>query len=323
MKTRASSINRALDQIGDKWSLLIIGDVLWGINTFNELLAATGMSRGVLSDRLKWLESISCLQKRVPASNPRRPTYHLTRKSVDLYDTALMALSWERRFFSEPEMDAIDLFHVDCQKIFKPVMACRACGREVLAGDVRYGEGPGSRLDRRQKKVRRRSSKSIKDVPSSRSQYKNLIHLIGDRWTANLIALAYHGFKRFDEFRQELPIATNVLSDRLKFLTQEGVLLAVPYSERPMRFNYFLSEKGLALFPFFLALLQWGDKWCGDGNGPPLSLTHSVCSQPLDAEVRCNRCNQHVVAYRVSQENRLQPIRSRLTAIHRATKQTS
>jgi DNA-binding HxlR family transcriptional regulator len=323
METRASSINRALDQIGDKWSLLIIGDVLWGINTFSELLAATGMSRGVLSDRLKWLESVDCLQKRLPDGNPRRPTYHLTRKSIDLYDTALMALSWERRFFSEPQMDAIELLHVDCQKIFKPLMACRNCGKEVLANDVAYTEGPGAQLDRRQKKVRRRSSKSIKDVPSSRSQYKNLIHLIGDRWTANLIALAYHGFKRFDEFHQELPIATNVLSDRLKFLTQEGVLLAVPYSERPMRFNYFLSEKGLALFPFFLALLQWGDKWCGDNSGPPLLLTHTVCNHPLDAEVRCNQCDQHVVAYRVSQENRLQPIRSRSREDHLAAKQTS
>jgi len=64
METRASSINRALDQIGDKWSLLIIGDVLWGINTFSELLAATGMSRGVLADRLKWLEKVDCLQKK-------------------------------------------------------------------------------------------------------------------------------------------------------------------------------------------------------------------------------------------------------------------
>ena len=52
--TRASSINRALDQIGDKWCLLIIQEVLWGINSFNEMMAAMGVSRGVLSNRLKW-----------------------------------------------------------------------------------------------------------------------------------------------------------------------------------------------------------------------------------------------------------------------------
>jgi len=308
MLTRASSINRALDQIGDKWSLLIIGDVLWGINTFGELLAATGMSRGVLADRLKWLESVDCLHKKLANGNSRRPTYHMTRKSMDLYDTALTALNWERQFFSEPEMDVIDLFHLDCGKVFSPVMACKHCGKAVRAWDVKYLEGPGATLDKRRKKVRRRSSKSIKDVPGSRRSYKNLIHLIGDRWTANLIALAYHGIKRFDEFHHELPIATNVLSDRLKFLTHEGIFLAVPYCKQPLRFDYVLTEKGLALFPFFLALLQWGDKWCGDGKGPPMKLTHTVCSHHLTGEVRCNQCNQHLVAYRVQQTIGGQPV---------------
>ena len=63
LSTRASSINRALDEIGDKWCLLIIQEVLWGINTFTDMLSATGASRGVLSNRLNWLLSIDCLRK--------------------------------------------------------------------------------------------------------------------------------------------------------------------------------------------------------------------------------------------------------------------
>jgi len=302
MQTRASSINRALDQIGDKWSLLLIAEVLWGINTFSGLLAATGMSRGVLSDRLKWLVKVDCLQKKYPNGNPRRPSYHMTQKSVDLYDTALMALNWERRFFSEPTRDSIELIHEDCQRTFKPFLACRHCGGEVLAADIDYKDGPGARKDLRKMKVRRKSSKSIREVPGSSSAYINLIYLVGSPWTANLIALAYHGIKRFDGFNRELPIATNVLTDRLKFLVREGVFVAVPYKERPLRVNYFLSEKGLALFPFFQALLQWGDKWCGDGSGPPMLLTHTSCSHLLEGEVRCNQCNEHAVAYRVHQE---------------------
>ena len=299
METRASSINRALDEIGDRWSLLIIGDVLWGMHSFGELLAATGISRGVLTDRLKWLESVDCLQRRFPDGNPRRPSYHMTRKSVDLYDVALTSLAWERKFFREPEMDAIELVHQDCGHVFHPEMACKHCNKEILASDVEFHDGPGARRDLRQKKVRRRSSKSIKDVPTERPVYKNLIHLIGDRWTANVIALAYHGIKRFDGFHTELPIATNVLADRLKFLTAEGVFLAVPYSERPLRFDYHLSEKGLALFPFFVALLQWGDKWCSDKSGPPMLLTHTACNEHLIGEVRCDHCHRHVTAHTV------------------------
>jgi DNA-binding HxlR family transcriptional regulator len=304
METRASSINRALDQIGDRWSLLIIGDILWGMHSFGELLAATGISRGVLTDRLKWLEQIDCIQRRFPDGSPRRPSYHLTRKSIDMYDIALTSLSWERKFFQQPEMDSIELVHRDCGQIFQPMMACRHCGKEVLASEVEFHDGPGACRDQRQKKVRRRSSQSIKDVPTERPVYKNLIHLIGDRWTANVIALAYHGIKRFDGFNTELPVATNVLTDRLKFLTAEGVFLAVPYSEKPLRFDYHLSEKGLALFPFFVALLQWGDKWCGDGSGPPMILTHTACNHRLIGEVRCDQCHKPVTAHQVRLQTR-------------------
>jgi DNA-binding HxlR family transcriptional regulator len=303
MQTRASSINRALDQIGDKWSLLLIGEVLWGVNTFGELLEATGMSRGVLSDRLKWLEKVDCLKKEFPAGNSRRPVYHMTRKSVDLYDTALMALNWERNFFSEPQLDSIELHHLDCGKPFKPILACTHCGEEVVSNDIRYHDGPGAKKDRRQMKVRRKSSKSIKDVPSSSKAYTNLIHLIGDPWTANLIAISYHGIKRFDDFNRELPIATNVLTDRLKFLVEEGIFDTVPYKKRPLRVNYSLTDKGRALFPFFQALLQWGDRWCGDGSGPPMILTHTLCGQVLEGEVRCNQCNRHLLAHRVRQHS--------------------
>jgi len=302
MQTRASSINRALDQIGDKWSLLLIGEVLWGVNTFGEMLEATGMSRGVLSDRLKWLEKVDVFKKVYPEGNRRRPVYHMTRKSVDLYDNALMALNWERQFFSEPELDAIELFHLDCERTFKPVLVCKHCGEEVHSSDITYHDGPGATRDRRKMKVRRKSSKSIKDVPASRKAYTNLIHLIGDPWTANLIALSYHGIKRFDDFNRELPIATNVLTDRLKFLVTEGVFDTVPYKERPLRVHYLLTDKGKALFPFFQTLLQWGDRWCGDGSGPPMILTHTTCGEVLEAEVRCNQCDQHLLAHRVRQK---------------------
>ena len=85
--SRASSISRAVDQIGDKWCLFILEEVFWGVNTFNELQSATGASRGVLNDRLKWLQSIECLRKEAPSNSPKRPVYHLTKKSIDLYDS--------------------------------------------------------------------------------------------------------------------------------------------------------------------------------------------------------------------------------------------
>ncbi|MCB1846545.1 MAG: helix-turn-helix transcriptional regulator [Halieaceae bacterium] len=300
--TRASSINRALDQVGDKWCLLILQEVFWGINSFNEMLAATGVSKGVLADRLKWLQAVDCLHKKAEDGG-KRMRYHLTRKSVELYDCALMAIAWERRFFNTRELDEVGLHHRNCGHAFQPQLRCRACGDEVRVWDVSYKPGPGATRDQRDKKVRRRSSLSVQEVPSGRSLYKNLINIVGDRWTANVIALAFHGLTRFDQFHQELPVATNILSDRLRFLVEEGIFQQIAYQRRPVRYEYRLTARGEALYPWFLTLLQWGDKWCSpDGSGRPMHLTHEPCGKRLVGQVQCSACGGVLRAHEVEFE---------------------
>ncbi|EED31856.1 transcriptional regulator, HxlR family [gamma proteobacterium NOR5-3] len=299
--TRASSINRALDQIGDKWCLLIIQEVFWGINNFNGMLNATGVSRGVLSDRLKWLQVIGCLRKRAPQAGHRFSSYHLTQKSLRLHASAMMAIEWERKYYRTPQLDAIQLIHADCGKAFTPWMRCASCNGAINAREVRYSPGPGATWDQRQKKVRRRSSLSSSRVPSQHSVYRNLINLVGDRWTANIIALAFHGHSRFDDFLKELPVATNILSDRLKLLENEGIFAAQAYQQRPRRCEYHLTAKGWDLFPYFLTLLQWGDRWCDPQDlGPPMNLMHRPCAKPLSGEVVCNSCDGLLAPFTVS-----------------------
>ena len=291
LDTRASSINRALDQIGDKWCLLIIQEVFWGINSFNEIMATTGASRGVLSDRLKWLQSIDCLRKAPDNKGGKRLHYHLTPKSLEIYDSALMALAWERRFFNTPELDELELLHRTCGNTFTPQMRCRSCDGAIHVEEVSYKPGSGATRDQREKKVRRRSSISMDRVPNKRSVYSNLVNIVGDRWTANVIALSFHGFSRFDQFHTELPVATNILADRLKFLVKEGIFEQVAYQQRPRRYEYKLTEKGRATYPWFFTILQWGDKWCDqDGSGKPMRLTHKTCGRSLHGQVTCSEC---------------------------------
>lgn len=298
--TRASSINRALDQIGDKWCLLIIQEVFWGINSFNEMMVATGASRGVLSNRLKWLQSMDCLSKSPDQKGGKRMRYHLTPKSMELYDSALMALVWEERFFNTPELDDVELLHRPCGHAFTPAMRCRHCNGPVHMKDVSYAPGPGATRDKRDKKVRRRSSISIENAPSKHIVYRNLINIVGDRWTANIIALSFHGFTRFDQFHEELPVATNILADRLKFLVEEGIFEQHAYQQRPKRYEYQLTEKGEATFPWFLSILQWGDRWCDPtGKGKPMRLTHDPCGHTLHAQVKCNECDDVLKAREV------------------------
>ncbi|GAB5450789.1 MAG: helix-turn-helix domain-containing protein [Halioglobus sp.] len=291
--TRASSINRALDQVGDKWCLLILQEVFWGINAFNEMMETLGVSRGVLADRLKWLQSVDCLAKASASGGGKRQRYYLTEKSLDLYHSGLMAMAWERRFFETPALDQVSLVHRSCGQAFNPVMRCAACRADIVVWDTDYAPGPGAAEDSREKKVRRRSSIPLENVPSKHAIYRNLVNIVGERWTANVIALAFHGLTRFDQFHRELPVATNILAERLRFLTEQGVFRHVEYQQSPRRLEYRLTDKGEATYPYFLALLQWGDRWCAPpGNaGKPMLLTHRPCGQPLAGEVCCDQCD--------------------------------
>ena len=90
------------------------------------------------------------------------------------------------------------------------------------------------------------------------------LEIVGERWTWLIIRDAFLGLTRFTEFQQSLGIARNVLSSRLNRLVDEGILERVPYGERPLRFEYRLTEKGRELFVALNALRQWGDTYLSE-----------------------------------------------------------
>ena len=95
------------------------------------------------------------------------------------------------------------------------------------------------------------------------------LEAIGDRWTMLVIRDAFVGVRRFDEFQERLGIARNVLTDRLSRLVDEGILEKHEYQERPQRFEYRLTPKGVDLFPVLVSLMKWGDRHAPEENGPP------------------------------------------------------
>ncbi len=86
------------------------------------------------------------------------------------------------------------------------------------------------------------------------------LELIGERWSILVIREVFYGRRRFSEMQRVLGVARNVLASRLERLVDEGILERRIYSERPERFEYFLTEKGLDLWPVMVSLMHWGDK---------------------------------------------------------------
>jgi DNA-binding HxlR family transcriptional regulator len=115
------------------------------------------------------------------------------------------------------------------------------------------------------------------------------LELLGERWTLLVVREAFLGTRRFEGFTERLDIARNVLATRLARLVDEGVLEKVRYQERPERFEYRLTEKGLDLWPVTMALLRWGDRHYAT-EGPPRLIRHRGCGGNVTERLRCDRC---------------------------------
>jgi DNA-binding HxlR family transcriptional regulator len=109
---------------------------------------------------------------------------------------------------------------------------------------------------------------------------------VGDRWSLLIVDALLDGPRRFGELRDALPaIAPNILTERLRRLERERILVAAPYSTRPPRMEYTLTGDGRDLASALRLLADWGTRRTG---GEP--LRHDRCGTPLEARWFCPTC---------------------------------
>jgi DNA-binding HxlR family transcriptional regulator len=94
------SIARALEVVGDRWTLLIVRDVALGLHRFDELLASLGIASNVLTDRLSRLVDEDVLERVRYSERPERFEYRLTRKGSELSVALLALMQWGDRHVS-------------------------------------------------------------------------------------------------------------------------------------------------------------------------------------------------------------------------------
>jgi DNA-binding HxlR family transcriptional regulator len=122
------------------------------------------------------------------------------------------------------------------------------------------------------------------------------LEIIGERWTLLIIRDAFLGLTKFAEFHESLGIARNILADRLRRLVDEGIFERIPYAGRPPRYEYVLTEKGRDLYPIFLAMMRWGERWLDDAERTSIVLTHVPCGHQTLPVTVCEHCGQPVDA---------------------------
>ena len=114
---------------------------------------------------------------------------------------------------------------------------------------------------------------------------------VGDRWTLLVVQALLAGPRRFNELLEDIPgIAPNILSERLKRLERDALLVSRPYIERPPRAAYQLTAEGMELAGALRLLAQWGARHAANAEAP----VHPACGTPLEARWYCPTCDRLV-----------------------------
>ena len=131
------------------------------------------------------------------------------------------------------------------------------------------------------------------DPDRVRSPLEAALDRVGDRWSLLLVEALLDGPQRFGALGDAVPgIAPNILTDRLRRLERERIVVATPYQQRPPRMSYALTADGHDLASALRLLADWGGRGAADAE----PLRHGPCGTPLQARWYCPTCESAVDA---------------------------
>jgi DNA-binding HxlR family transcriptional regulator len=122
------------------------------------------------------------------------------------------------------------------------------------------------------------------------------LEIAGEPWSPLILRDVYVGISRFDDLQRDLGISRKVLTQRLGWLMEHGMLERQPYSSRPPRFEYVLTQKGLAICDILILMTAWGDRWAAGAEGPPVLHRHRACGKVTHVHLSCDQCGEPLTA---------------------------
>jgi DNA-binding HxlR family transcriptional regulator len=134
---RPSSVSRALQIIGDKWSFIVVREAFFGNRRYDKILTELAIAPNILTDRLSRLASYGVFYRRQYQSSPDRFEYLLTDMGLDLYGPFIAMLRWGDRWLSKGKPPLL-LKHLACGHDFHAEVVCDACKEPIVAADMRY-----------------------------------------------------------------------------------------------------------------------------------------------------------------------------------------
>jgi DNA-binding HxlR family transcriptional regulator len=129
----------------------------------------------------------------------------------------------------------------------------------------------------------------MKDTYTLPCNIAQTLNIIGDRWTLLIAHEILVGRTTFNEIKKALDgISSNLLSDRLKYLEETGIIATKLYSDHPPRYEYTLTESGKDLEHVFYALIHWGRHHLQTCYK---TILHTACQHEIETTYYCPHCN--------------------------------
>jgi DNA-binding HxlR family transcriptional regulator len=131
--------------------------------------------------------------------------------------------------------------------------------------------------------------KNLYDLPCNIAQALNII---GDKWTLLILRQIMMGHDTYSDILQNLEgIPTNLLSDRLKTLAEDELIMLKLYQEHPPRYRYIMTESGMDLTDVFNSIILWGERNLKKCHK---KLTHSECGHKIEMAYYCPTCGKNI-----------------------------
>jgi DNA-binding HxlR family transcriptional regulator len=118
--------------------------------------------------------------------------------------------------------------------------------------------------------------------------------LVGDWWTPLVMREAFYGCRRFEQFQERLQVNRATLSARLNRLVDDGLLTKVQYDERPVRFEYVLTDKGRAFWDVLAAMWRWGEDWLFEPDEQNVRQVRRDTGEPIRYQVIDEHSGEHI-----------------------------
>jgi DNA-binding HxlR family transcriptional regulator len=134
---RPSSVSRALQIIGDKWSFMVVREAFFGNRRYDKIQTELGIAPNILTDRLSRLVTQGVFRRRLYQSAPDRYEYVLTDMGHDLYGPFVAMLAWGDRWLASRKPPLI-LTHKSCGHDFRAEVICDRCQQPIVAADMKY-----------------------------------------------------------------------------------------------------------------------------------------------------------------------------------------